>query len=354
MKYLGILCIFFFALTTGVNGSVKLLVLGTAQDAGAPQMGCMSEFCKRAWKDKKLRKMVSSIALIDEESKKRWIFDATPDLPAQFQLLKEKTGDFSNSLNGIFLTHAHIGHYTGLMYLGRESINAKSVNVYALPRMSWYLRNNGPWSQLVDLKNIEIIDTEFEEKIRLTRKISVEAFEVPHRDEFSETAGYRITNGEKTAIFIPDIDKWSKWKRNLADVVRENDVLFLDATFFEDGEIPRPMSEVPHPFVVETMETLKDLPVKEKNKVHFIHFNHSNPLIQGNKKKIREVKKAGFRIAHGRTVDQSLRMAKGERIDKTLVERGLAPSRTKAQALVMSGVVLVNELRVEKAIGKGL
>jgi 23S rRNA (cytidine1920-2'-O)/16S rRNA (cytidine1409-2'-O)-methyltransferase len=39
---------------------------------------------------------------------------------------------------------------------------------------------------------------------------------------------------------------------------------------------------------------------------------------------------------------------KRERIDKLLVERGLAESRTKAQALVMAGVVLVNEQRVEK------
>ena len=39
---------------------------------------------------------------------------------------------------------------------------------------------------------------------------------------------------------------------------------------------------------------------------------------------------------------------KRERIDKLLVERGLAESRTKAQALVMAGVVLVVEQRVEK------
>ncbi|HEX6046185.1 MAG TPA: TlyA family RNA methyltransferase [Pyrinomonadaceae bacterium] len=39
---------------------------------------------------------------------------------------------------------------------------------------------------------------------------------------------------------------------------------------------------------------------------------------------------------------------KRERIDKLLVERGLAETRTKAQALVMAGVVLVNEQRVEK------
>lgn len=39
---------------------------------------------------------------------------------------------------------------------------------------------------------------------------------------------------------------------------------------------------------------------------------------------------------------------KRERIDKLMVERGLTSSRTKAQALVMAGVVLVNEQRVNK------
>jgi 23S rRNA (cytidine1920-2'-O)/16S rRNA (cytidine1409-2'-O)-methyltransferase len=37
------------------------------------------------------------------------------------------------------------------------------------------------------------------------------------------------------------------------------------------------------------------------------------------------------------------------RIDKLLVERGLAPSRERAQAMVLSGRVLVNEQKIEKA-----
>lgn len=40
---------------------------------------------------------------------------------------------------------------------------------------------------------------------------------------------------------------------------------------------------------------------------------------------------------------------KRERIDKLLVERGLADSRTKAQAMIMAGIVLVNEQRITKA-----
>jgi pyrroloquinoline quinone biosynthesis protein B len=277
--------------------SPYVLVLGTAQDAGVPQIGCMSEFCRKAWQDKRLRRMVSSVALVDPETNERWIFDATPDLPAQFQLLKEKTGDFSNRLDGVFLTHAHIGHYTGLMYLGRESMGAKNIKVYAMPRMQKMLAENAPWSQLIEIENISLQKLENEKEVRLSENLKVKPFLVPHRDEFSETVGYKISSSKKSLIFIPDIDKWEKWGQKLEDIVRENDFVFVDATFYADGEIPRPMSEVPHPFVSETMELLEGLPLKEKNKVHFIHFNHSNPLIQGDRKKIGEVRQKGFNIA---------------------------------------------------------
>lgn len=271
-----------------------VVVLGIAQAAGIPQIGCDSPFCQKAWKDAKLRQMVSSIALVDPRSKERWIFDATPDLPAQFQLLKETTGNFSNSLTGIFLTHAHIGHYTGLMFLGRESLNAKGVKVYAMPRMKTLLETNAPWSQLVSLNNISLHTLENAKVVKLGKNLNVEPFLVPHRDEFSETVGYKISTNDKSLIFISDIDKWQKWSESLVDAVKTNDYLLLDGTFYADGEISRPMSEVPHPFVTETMELLKDLPANEKRKVFFIHFNHSNPLVQRNKRIIRELETNGF------------------------------------------------------------
>jgi pyrroloquinoline quinone biosynthesis protein B len=277
--------------------SPYILVLGIAQDAGAPQIGCQSPFCKRAWKNPKLRQMVSSLALVEPNENKRWIFDATPDLPAQFQLLKEITKDFSNNLDGIFLTHAHIGHYTGLMYLGRESLNTKEVKVYAMPRMKTMLEANAPWSQLVNIKNILIEPLENEKSVVLTDNLKVEPFLVPHRDEFSETIGFKIVSANKTLVFIPDIDKWEKWNQKLEEVVKSADYVFIDGTFYQDGEINRPIMEVPHPFVSETMELLKNLSREEKAKVYFIHLNHTNPLVQGDKQIVKKVKEKGFNIA---------------------------------------------------------
>lgn len=286
------------SLAAVVQAKPYVVVLGIGQDAGVPQMGCASKFCDRARKDPALRRLVSSIALVDPERRLRWIFDATPDLPEQFQKLKEITGDNTNRIDGIFLTHAHIGHYTGLMYLGRESMNSNGVKVYAMPRMRSMLEANAPWSQLIAIKNIALEPLQDETAVNLGGSITVEPFLVPHRDEFSETVGFRIRTGGKSLIFIPDIDKWSKWPKKLEDVVRENDFVLVDGTFFADGEIARPMNEVPHPFVSETVELLKSMPASERSKVRFIHFNHSNPLVQGDRTKIRELRKKGFAAAY--------------------------------------------------------
>jgi pyrroloquinoline quinone biosynthesis protein B len=274
-----------------------IVVLGTAQDAGVPQMGCDTPFCRRAWANPGLAETVSSIALVDPRSGGRWIFDATPDLPEQFQYLKGVTGDPGNRLDGIFLTHAHIGHYTGLMYLGRESMNASAVRTYAMPRMKLMLEQNAPWSQLVSLRNIALTAIFDKTPVKLADDITVEPFLVPHRDEFSETVGYRITARGRKLIFIPDIDKWEKWPVSLAELVRDSDHLLIDGTFFADGEIARPMSEVPHPFVAETMKLLAGLSKADRAKVIFTHFNHSNPLVQRDKKAAAAVESKGFRIA---------------------------------------------------------
>lgn len=268
-------------------------VLGIAQDGGFPQANCQKECCKAVFEQKNARKFVSCIAVVDPISKQNWLFDATPDFTQQLHLLNNPE---PKNL-GIFLTHAHIGHYTGLMYLGREAMGASQVKVYAMPKMKSFIEKNGPWSQLVALQNINIQPIKEDSIIVLNERISVQAFSVPHRDEFSETVGYKIVTANKSLVFIPDIDKWQKWNRSLEKVIKSVDYAFLDGTFYKDGEINRPMSEVPHPFVTETMDLLKDLPTTEKAKVHFIHFNHTNPIMSIKSLENKEVRQKGFKVA---------------------------------------------------------
>ena len=285
--------IFFFNMAYSQNPYV--VVLGIAQDGGYPQAGCKKECCKAVWEKKISPQLVSCIALVDPISNEKWIFDATPDFTQQQYELSRLTKNAAE-LNGIFLTHAHIGHYTGLMYLGRETMGAKMMKVFAMPKMKIFLEDNGPWSQLVKLQNIDIQSIEEEKEIILNDRLKVIAFKVPHRDEFSETVGYKIISKNKTLVFIPDIDKWQKWDKDLKQVVKENDYLLLDGTFYQDGEINRPMNEVPHPFVTETMDILSDLPKSERQKVNFIHFNHTNPLLDLKSKEGLNALKNGYKI----------------------------------------------------------
>ncbi len=239
-----------------------------------------------------------ALALVDPESKKWWLFEATPDIKEQLHYFQTLTnGTYKYLPEGIFITHAHIGHYTGLMQLGREVISTKDLPVYVLPKMKAFLEHNGPWSQLVTLHNIALHEMHDSEPLTLTPGITVTPHTVPHRDEYSETAGFSIITPARKYLFIPDINKWDKWTHNIVDVVKAVDVALLDATFYDNTELPgRSMSEVPHPLVIETMKLFKNESPATKSHIHFIHLNHTNPMLRDNKKQ-KEIKAASFNIA---------------------------------------------------------
>ena len=272
-----------------------VMVLGVAQDAGYPQMNCKKDCCKRAWKDTDLQKNTSCLAIVDPTTNEQWIIDATPNIKEQLQLLKSKT--YSEKVDGVLLTHAHMGHYTGLMHFGREVMGTNKIPVFAMPKMRTFLKENGPWSQLVELENISLKELRTDSTFHLNKNIKTTPFLVPHRDEFSETVGYEILINKKSLIFIPDIDKWEKWDRNIMDLIEKTDYAFLDATFYKNGELKRDISEIPHPFVEESMDLFSELSEKNKQKVHFIHFNHTNPLLINGSHAQKEVRGKGFNLA---------------------------------------------------------
>lgn len=273
-----------------------VVVLGIAQDGGAPQAGSSDH---PGWDDPAKRHLVSSLALVDPRTGQRWLFDATPDFPEQLQRLDEiAPAQESPGLAGIFLTHAHIGHYLGLAHLGREVIGARSVPVHAMPRMADFLHENGPWDQLVELGNVEVREMRERRAVKLAEDLSVTPLLVPHRDEYSETVAFRIDGPERSLLFLPDIDKWGRWETQLEKVLATVDVAYLDGTFFADGELPgRDMSQIPHPFIVETMDRLHELPAAERAKVRFIHLNHTNPALDPKSEVSQRIESAGFGVA---------------------------------------------------------
>jgi pyrroloquinoline quinone biosynthesis protein B len=272
-----------------------IVVLGIAQDGGFPHINNPAEFEEVASGFKK-RENVVSLGLIDPIMKKKYLFEATPDLPSQLNhLASVMPGE--HLVDGIFLTHAHMGHYTGLMHLGREAFGGNQIPVYAMPKMESFLTTHGPWSQLVSLENIKLVSQQANQKNELSKQLYVTPFLVPHRDEFSETVGYTIAGPNRSVLFIPDINKWSAWDRSILEEVNKVDFAFIDATFYAEGEIPRPMSEVPHPFIEETVRLFAEADFATRSKLVFIHFNHSNPLLDQNHPQRIALEKEGFRFA---------------------------------------------------------
>ncbi len=277
-----------------------LIVLGTIQDAGSPHIGCRKSCCKALFDKADSSRLVTALGLFDANTNKKYLFEASPNMPQQLKKLKAFAMPSDKELpDGIFLTHAHIGHYAGLMYLGKEAINSKNVPVYAMPKMQHFLSNNGPWNQLVNTKNIALTPLEHKQTVLLSKDLEITPIVVPHRDEYSETVGFRIQGPNRSVLFIPDIDKWGNWEIDIIDTLKNVDYAFLDATFYSGKEVNfRDISEIPHPFIIETMALFKHLPKREKEKIFFIHLNHTNPALDPNSEASRTIEKNGFRIAH--------------------------------------------------------
>jgi pyrroloquinoline quinone biosynthesis protein B len=299
-RFLFIYFVFSFSFSFSQKESFPyIIVLGTIQDAGSPHMGCEKSCCINLFKNPDPNRKVVSLGLVDPLEKKYWLIEASPDFITQCRDLRTISKfEHAKSPDGIFLTHAHIGHYTGLMYLGKESYNSRAVPVFAMTRMKGFLIKNGPWSQLFKINNIKINNINHQEEIKLSNNLSITPFLVPHRDEFSETVGFKIIGPKKSVLFIPDIDKWGKWNKNLKQEIKKVDLALLDGTFYDSKEVNnRNISEIPHPFIIETMDLFKEENNFEKSKINFIHLNHTNPLLDSNSAAFKKVKESGFNTA---------------------------------------------------------
>lgn len=295
---MNILVLVFCLLATCQSYSQKsspyIQVLGIAQDGGIPQVGCTRNQCKRRF-SKGIKYQVSSLGIVNKSTNQSWIIDATPDLPYQYTKLSNQT---QTILSGIFLTHAHIGHYSGLMFLGREVMYTSHLPVYVMPKMKRFLETNGPWDQLIKLNNIELKTLSSKIKENLAKDLYIMPILVPHRDEYSETVGYLIVGPNKKVLYIPDIDKWSKWNESITNWLKKVDRAYIDGTFYTADEIKLRISEVPHPLVKESIDKFKSLALNDRKKIHFIHFNHTNPLLFPNSTQRQSLLSQGFNIAH--------------------------------------------------------
>jgi pyrroloquinoline quinone biosynthesis protein B len=290
----------------------RIVALGTVQDGGMPQIGCDCAHCSAARKNPALARHVASLAIYIPKTDHVYLVDATPDLPAQIEQIHtfhhHPEGKVDRApVDGVLLTHAHIGHYLGLAYFGFETLNTKGIPVWVSPRMAEFLRSNGPWSQLVRLGNITLKEIQPGLSFELEEGVSIKAFPVPHRDEYTDTLAFLIRGPHKTLLYVPDTDSWKAWPTSLPEVVAAEkvDVALLDATFYSAEELPdRDVSKIKHPLMTDTMDLLEPVLKAGKLRVYFTHMNHTNPALDNGGAARKAIEARGFKVlAEGQEID---------------------------------------------------
>ncbi len=281
---------------------VLVQILGTAQDGGLPQIGCYCTNCVRARKKSRFSRLISSLALIDLHEKKYFLLDATPDIRLQSDIILNRLGvekqGKRNAPHAILLTHAHIGHYTGLMFYGYESMSTERLPVHCTSRMGQFLSENGPWSLLVQLNNISLHTLLPGKKYSLTPRISLTPFLVPHRNEYSDTLGFRISGENKNLLYIPDIQSWEAWSRSIVEETERADFALLDGTFYSPEELPgRDIAKIGHPMIKTSLKKLGGVAQKGRTQIYFTHLNHTNFALDPEGDARKEIIDSGFRLA---------------------------------------------------------
>ncbi len=288
-----------------------VLVLGTAQDAGLPQIGCRAACCEAARADPARRRFASALLVVDPASGGRWLLDCGPDLREQVEAMRGHPptralpGARPPLVDAVFLTHAHMGHVAGLLHLGNEAYAARDLPVHGTASMAAFLAGHQPWALLVSLGNVRpvVVEPGVPTPLRgpdgaVVPGLTVTAFRVPHRDEVTDTVGFVVDGPSASLAYLPDIDKWERWERPLEELLASVDVALLDGTFFADGEVPgRALADIPHPFVSETIARLAAQPASLRSRVVFTHLNHGNPAADPTSAAAAAVRDAGMRVA---------------------------------------------------------
>lgn len=276
-------------------------VLGIAQDGGVPHLGCQKLCCRNA-RTSGLRLGPAAAAVHDQQTNHTLLLEATPSIEEQLAMLPASASP-RRPVDRILLTHAHIGHYAGLIHLGREVASADGIPISCSENMSTYLSENGPWSQLVQLRQIIPEPTPPLTRITVPElpQLTITAIPVTHRGEFTDTVAWRIDGPGARIVFCPDVDRWIP--EQLQQLLDQADFLYLDATFYDGRELPgRNLSEIPHPPMVLTMKLLEEQARLRPGSIRFIHLNHTNPALFD--EVIRdEIRSRGFAVAEqGETI----------------------------------------------------
>lgn len=256
---------------------MRVYVLGSGQDGGVPQADCPCGNCRAAAADPAKRRLPACVA-VQGASGLPFLVDATPAFPEQIARLRTLAGIPAGPgrglpLAGILLTHAHMGHYLGLVQLGREAAHTRGFPLYGTAAMREFLAANKPFSYLFTRGEIDFRVLAPGRRDALEGGLAVTAFHVPHRNEDADTVGYAMTEGDRTFVYVPDADLFPP---DLVDRIRAADLALVDGTFYTHEEVMGSGREdaglIPHPPIRETRALLAG----SRGRVTYTHLNHTN------------------------------------------------------------------------------
>jgi pyrroloquinoline quinone biosynthesis protein B len=258
-------------------------LLGRAQDGGVPHLGCERPCCVEARAQGHVE-YPCSLGIHDRLTGSLLLIEATPAVEPQIAMLHTLAGVSGRGrqpVDGVLITHAHIGHYTGLMQFGEEVAATDHIPLHVTPRMASFLQENDPWAQVIEYGQVDVRPVEPGQSCEPLEGLRVEFIEVPHREEHSDTVAFKVHGPARTLLWVPDVDQWGRHEGLLAQLLEGVDVAYVDATFYDGSELPgRDLSRIPHPLMVETMAMWADQAEANPGVIRFIHMNHTNPVLR--------------------------------------------------------------------------
>lgn len=292
--------------------TVTAVILGAMQDAGLPHAGCTCHRCTAAFENPARAGYAACLAVVDTREKRDaegrregaeghrenrvYLIDATPDIKFQLNLLAGALGEHEKrpfrlrQPDGIFLTHAHMGHIGGLPQLSKEAMYVHHLPIYAVPALCDLIKNTKLWSPLV--QELDFRPMPDSATVTLAEGLRVTAVPVPHRDEWGVgTAAFKIEGPQNSLLYLPDIDAWEQWPQAEA-MFASVDVALVDASFYSRNELGG-RAPVAHPLVTDTISRFAHL----AGKLVLTHLNHTNAVLDEGSAAETAVLTAGFRIA---------------------------------------------------------
>ncbi len=274
-------------------------LLGRSQDGGLPHVGCMQACCAEARKTGR-REYPCALGVHDRVSGALALIEATPAVEPQLAMLHALagvSGCVRRPVEAVLITHAHIGHYAGLVQFGEEVAATDHLPLFVTPRMADFLRANQPWAQLVTYGQVDVHEVDPGKSCEPIPGLEVDFIAVPHRDEHSDTVAFKLRGPERTLLWAPDVDQWGRHDGLLADLLDDVDVAYVDATFYDGRELSgRDLDGIPHPLIVETMDAWADQAAARPGVIRFIHMNHTNPALHDSAI-VEKIERAGFCVA---------------------------------------------------------